>query len=51
MTIQLALLDNQTFKDACYKEKESKPLHRITSSKVTRSGVIFSKNFKPFKVS
>ena len=50
MTIQLVLLDNQTFKDASYEEEESKPLHKITS-KVTRSGVNFSKNLKPFKVS
>ena len=47
MAIQLILFNNQTFKDANYKEEENKPLNKITS-KVTRSRAIFWKNFKPF---
>ena len=33
MTIQLILLDNQTFKDANYNEEESKPLSKIDNIK------------------
>ena len=40
MAIQLILFNNQTFKDANYKEEENKPLNKITS-KVTRSRAIF----------
>ena len=48
MTIHLILIENQAFKYASYKEEESKPLNKITSSKITQSRVVFFKEFQTF---
>ena len=49
MTIQLIFKDNQTFNNnANYKEEESMPLSKVTSSKITQSTLIFFKEFQTF---
>lgn len=48
MSLNLILSNDQTLKEANYIDEESKPLNKITLSKVKRSRVIFFKEFQTF---